>query len=173
DSNPIAHYLQVLADKTGSLIAAAARAGVIFSGAPDEYEEAVREFGERVGIAFQLIDDVIDLSPNPKVTGKVPGTDLRAGVLTLPLLKLRERAASNPADAELVQRIEDELVGVDDPAKGVELVAALRAHEVTAETLEEAKRWARDAADALAPLPNGSVKKALIRFTETVVERSS
>ncbi|MFM6974798.1 MAG: polyprenyl synthetase family protein, partial [Agromyces sp.] len=171
--DPVAHYLQVLADKTGSLIAAAARAGVVFSGADDAYEQAALQFGERVGIAFQLIDDVIDLSPSPGVTGKVPGTDLRAGVVTLPLLKLRERSASNAADAALLQRIETELVGATDAASGAEIVAELREHEVTAETLAEAKRWARDAAFALDPLPDGSVKKALIRFTETVVERTS
>lgn len=172
DADPVEHYLQVLADKTGSLIAAAARAGVIFSNAPAELETPVTEFGERVGIAFQLIDDVIDLSADPGTTGKVPGTDLRAGVVTLPLLKLRERAASNPADAALLARIESELVGNEDPTSGLDIVAQLRAHEVTAETLTEAKRWAHSAAEALDPLPAGSVKKALIRFTETVVERS-
>lgn len=172
DADPVEHYLQVLADKTGSLIAAAARAGVIFSNAPKEFETPVTEFGERVGVAFQLVDDVIDLSPNPVKTGKVPGTDLRAGVATLPLLKLRERAASVSADAALLARIESELVGNDDATSGLDIVAELRAHEVTAETLAEATRWAHHAAEALEPLPAGSVKKALIRFTETVVERS-
>ena len=171
--DPVEFYYQVLADKTGSLIAAAARAGVIFSNAPTEYEQPALEFGERIGIAFQLVDDVIDLSANAAETGKVPGTDLRAGVVTLPLLKLRERAASNADDAALLARIETELVGNLDPATGDDIVTALREHMVTAETLAEAKRWANDAADALSPLPDGSVKKALIRFTETVVERTS
>ena len=171
-ADPVAHYIQVLADKTGSLIAAAARAGVLFSGAAEEFEQPVVLFGERVGIAFQLIDDVIDLSPDAEETGKVPGTDLRAGVVTLPLLKLRARAEHNAADAALLARIETELIGVEDPALGMDVVAALREHEVTAETLADAKRWAQDAEAALAPLPDGSVKKALIRFTETVVERS-
>ncbi|MGV1034307.1 MAG: polyprenyl synthetase family protein [Microbacteriaceae bacterium] len=170
--DPVAHYIQVLADKTGSLIAAAARSGVVLSQALEAYEQPAVEFGERVGVAFQLIDDVIDLSANADETGKVPGTDLRAGVVTLPLLKLRERAAGNASDAALLARIETELVGSHDPAIGNDIVAALREHEVTAETLAEAKRWAQAAAEALAPLPDGSVKKALIRFTETVVERT-
>lgn len=172
-ADPVAHYLQVLADKTGALIAGAARAGVVFSEAPAELEEPVVQFGERVGVAFQLIDDVIDLSADPIETGKVPGTDLRAGVVTLPLLKLRGRAHSNPADAALLARIENELVGSDDPTTGNDIVAELRAHEVTTHTLDEAAKWARDAAAALEPLPSGSVKNALIRFTETVVERTS
>ena len=72
--DPIAFYLQVLADKTGSLIAAATQGGSIFSNAPDEYEEPLRVYGEKVGVAFQLLDDVIDLSADPAETGKVPGT---------------------------------------------------------------------------------------------------
>ena len=60
--DPIAHYIQVLADKTGSLIAASARLGILLSGAPAEYDEPMRVYGEKVGVAFQLIDDVIDIS---------------------------------------------------------------------------------------------------------------
>lgn len=171
--DPFAHYIQVLSDKTGSLISAAAQGGIVFSNAPEEFEQPAIDFGERVGIAFQLIDDVIDLSPSPAETGKVPGTDLRAGVVTLPLLKLRDRAATHPADADLLARLETELIAQDVAPHGDDLVAELRAHPVTAETLAEAKRWALSAANALEPLPNGSAKNALIRFTETVVERTS
>src|SRR5690606_6744412 len=102
--DPIEHYLQVLADKTGSLIAAAGPVGVIFSDAPEEYQSPVEEFGERIGVAFQLIDDVIDLS-GADVTGKNAGTDLRAGVPTLPLLYLRRLAGDDPDAAELLARI--------------------------------------------------------------------
>lgn len=184
----IQHYLQVLSDKTGSLIAAAAQMGVVFSGAPAEYEQPVVTFGEKVGIAFQLVDDVIDLSAGGEETGKNPGTDLRAGVATLPLLKLRERAVSDPASAALLARLEREVIGGDPGADGPGAggpgaggadaglsgaVAELRDHEVTKQTLEEAHRWTREAVAAIAPLPAGPVKKALTRFAETVVERSS
>ena len=108
--DPMAHYLQVLADKTGSLIATAARMGVMFSNAPAEYADPVMEYGERIGVAFQLIDDVIDLSPKADRTGKRAGTDLRAGVVTMPLLLLRARAQTEAADAELLARI-DALTG--------------------------------------------------------------
>ncbi|HLP22741.1 MAG TPA: polyprenyl synthetase family protein [Microbacteriaceae bacterium] len=172
ESDPVAHYLQVLADKTGSLISAAARAGIVFSEAPAEFEQPVVEFGERVGVAFQLVDDVIDLSPNPNVTGKVPGTDLRAGVVTLPLLKLRALAATDVDAARLSERIDAEVFGTEDPGRGSDVVAELREHPVTAETLLEARRWAHAAADAISVLPDGSVKKALVRFTETVLERT-
>jgi heptaprenyl diphosphate synthase len=191
--DPIAHYIQVLADKTGSLIAAAAQSGIVFSGADPAFEKPIVQFGEKIGVAFQLIDDVIDLSPQPEETGKVPGTDLRAGVVTLPLLRLAELAKSDGASADLLDRIERDVIVIANPVDGFDphdtntlasrivpsketvdaIVAELRTHEATRATLAEAHRWARDAVTALAPLPQGSVKKALTRFAETIVERQS
>lgn len=190
--DPISHYMQVLADKTGSLIASAAQSGVVFSGADPGFEAPVVAFGEKIGVAFQLIDDVIDLSPQPEETGKVPGTDLRAGVVTLPLLRLAAFAKTDAASADLLARIRrDVIVGqrvdagdaldtntlasriVPSRATVDAIVAELREHEATRATLAEAHRWAHDAVAALAPLPEGSVKKALTRFAETIVERRS
>jgi heptaprenyl diphosphate synthase len=171
--DPIAHYIQVLADKTGSLIAAAAEVGVIFSNAPAEYRAPIVDFGERIGVAFQLIDDVIDLSSQSDDTGKVAGTDLRSGVATLPLLYLRRLATTDAEAAALLARIEADIA---EPAKANDLQGAiveLREHAVTRQTLDEAHRWSRDAVAALAPLPEGPVKKALTRFAETIVERSN
>lgn len=175
--DPIQHYLQVLSDKTGSLIATAAEVGVIFSDADTAYIEPLRTFGEKVGVAFQLIDDIIDLSSEIEATGKQAGTDLRSGVSTLPLLYLRREALTNSDAQELLTRLERglqaEFYGEGDEAELAAAIAELREHPVTAETLEEARRWARDAVDALAPLPEGPVKKALTRFAETIVERSN
>lgn len=175
--NPVEHYLQVLADKTGSLIATAAEVGVIFSNAPAEYTKPVREFGEKVGVAFQLIDDVIDLSAETGKTGKKAGTDLRSGVATLPLLYLRELAVTNSDAAELLTRIERDVnanfYGEGDEDAIDAAVTELREHSVTKKTLDEARRWGREAVEALAPLPDGPVKKALTRFAESVVERSN
>src|SRR5690625_1197700 len=83
--DPIEHYLGVLADKTGSLIAASAHYGALFSGAPQPAVDAAVEYAEKVGVAFQLADDVIDLVSDADTTGKTPGTDLREGVATTPL----------------------------------------------------------------------------------------
>ncbi len=177
DEDPIAHYIQVLADKTGSLIAAAAQVGVIFSNAADEYRQPVEEFGERIGVAFQLIDDVIDLSSQAEQTGKSQGTDLRSGVATLPLLYLRELARTDHDAAELLGRIDSEVnkayYGEGDEAALRTAIDELRAHQVTERTLSEAHRWAREAVEALAPLPEGPVKKALSKFADSIVERSS
>ncbi|MGF3057037.1 polyprenyl synthetase family protein [Microbacterium sp. YY-01] len=174
DDDPIDFYIQVLADKTGSLIAAATQSGVIFSNAPSEYEEPMRVYGEKVGVAFQLLDDVIDLSANPDDTGKVPGTDLRAGVPTMPSLLL---AAQTDADSRaLAARIDDGVARIaDGEDAGIldEPLADLREHAVTERTMVLARRWTQDAIDALAPLPDGAVRDALTRFATTLADRSS
>jgi heptaprenyl diphosphate synthase len=169
----IEFYLQVLADKTGSLIAAAAESGIIFSNAPEEYEDPLRIFGEKVGVAFQLLDDVIDLSGDAEETGKVPGTDLRAGVPTMPMLLLR--AETDEASRALVARIDAGVVQVAagvDPAILDDDITALREHAATQRTRELAHEWADSAIAALAPLPRGPVREALRRFAEAVSDRS-
>ena len=171
--DPIEHYIQVLADKTGSLIAAAAEIGVLLSNAPQEYRAPVVKFGERIGVAFQLVDDIIDLSAEFETTGKVAGTDLRSGVATLPLLYLRRLADSDVDAAALLARIDNNIADGGDDSDFELAVAELRNHEVTAQTLAEAHRWSRSAVDALAPLPEGPVKKALTRFADSIVERTN
>ena len=175
--DPIEHYLGVLADKTGSLIATAAESGVRFSGADPALIPAVRAFGERVGIAFQLADDVIDITDASATTGKVPGTDLRAGVATMPVLLLRRDAERDPAAAALLARLGVADASASSSAKGdsefLAAVAELRAHEVTARTIAEAHRWARAAVDALDPLPAGPVRRALTEFAERVADREA
>jgi heptaprenyl diphosphate synthase len=86
--DPLAHYLQVVADKTGSLIATSARFGAMTSGASNEVIETVTSFGEKIGVAFQLADDVIDITSDSKESGKTPGTDLLEGVPTLVTLNV-------------------------------------------------------------------------------------
>jgi len=164
----VAHYIQVLADKTGSLIAAAAEMGIMFGGADESFREPVREYGERIGVAFQLIDDVIDLQSDSATSGKTPGTDLLAGVPTLPTLYLRQDAATDAASAELMARVdsvtEETLAAV---------VKDLGQHPATSRAYAEARRWADDAIASLAPLPNTSAKQAMIAFAEAVVDRQN
>ena len=164
--DPIEHYLQVLADKTGSLIAASAELGVVYGDGPDEYRQPLRVYGEKVGVAFQLIDDVIDILSDE--SGKTPGTDLRAGVPTLPTLLLRAQAATDPKAQELVEIID---AGLEEDAQLAKAVELLRAHPALEEAYQTAKQWADDAVLALAPLPDSPVKDALRVFAEAVVER--
>lgn len=172
--DPAGFYLQVLSDKTGSLIAAAAQAGVIFANGPSEFEESMVVFGEKAGVAFQLLDDVIDLSPDPDETGKVPGTDLRAGVPTMPYLLLGQR--TDAASLELHSRIDEGVARIADgadPAILDDALAELRGHEATEATLDLANAWSSEAVEALEPLPDGPVREALTRFAQAVADRSS
>lgn len=167
-------YLQVLADKTGALIACAARMGALMGDAPREFLDPVTEYGEKIGLAFQLVDDVIDLSPATADTGKVAGTDLRAGVTTLPLLLLKQAAVSDPAAADLLQRIEtgvQQIAAGGDPHLLDAEVAELYAHGVTEQTAAKATQVAHSAVEALDPLPRGSVKAALTKLADTIVTR--
>ena len=164
--DPIAHYLQVLSDKTGSLIAASAELGVVYGDAPDEYREPLRSYGEKVGVAFQLIDDVIDILSDE--SGKTPGTDLRAGVPTLPTLLLRAQQDTDPKAKELVEIID---AGLEDDAQLARAVELLRAHPALEQAYQTARQWADEAVLALAPLPDSPVKDALRVFAEAVVER--
>ena len=170
DEDPIAHYIDVLADKTGSLIAASAQFGVMFSGADPALVEPVRIFGEKVGIAFQLADDIIDLTTTGSQSGKTPGTDLRERVPTLPVLYVRAAAEKGDAEAVRIVGLLDADLSSDEALETAR--AALAAHPVTDEARAEAVRWSQAAKDALAPLPEGIVKDSLFEFADSVVSRS-
>ncbi len=166
--DPYEHYLQVIADKTGSLVAAAARLGGLFGGAAPETTRSLREYGEAVGIAFQLADDVIDITADPAASGKTPGTDLREGVPTLPVLLLRRAAEQDPEARAVLTRVQGDLSG---DAELAEAVAALVAHPVTEESWAIAQGWADKAKAAIGPLPESTVKSALLNFADAVVDR--
>lgn len=169
DEDPVEHYLSVIADKTGSLVAASGQLGAIFAGVPEEHQNVMLDYGEKVGIAFQLADDVIDVTGLKQVSGKSPGTDLREGVPTLPVLLLRKAAARGDATANSVLELVDGDLSGDDALAAA--VSALRAHPATAESWTVARQWSSDAIAALAPLPDGIVKTALASFAEAVVDR--
>jgi heptaprenyl diphosphate synthase len=168
--DPVEHYLQVLGDKTGSLIATAGRFGAMFAGCSDDVIEIMVSYGERVGVAFQLADDVIDLASDTGESGKTPGTDLREGVPTLPVLLVRRAAAEGDEEAlGIVAMLDSDLS--DDAALAV-AVQALGRHPATAAARDEATRWAQDAVAVLAPLPESPAKQALRTFAEAVVDRT-
>jgi len=164
--DPVAHYLRVLADKTGSLIGTSGRFGAMLSGADESATEILTRYGERIGIAFQLSDDLLDVLSDSVESGKTPGTDLREGVPTLPVLLLRR--AARPEDRELLAALD----GTLDDAALAATVAALRSHPVMAEARAEVQRWADDARATLGPLPDVPAKAALDSLCDFVVRRT-
>lgn len=165
--DPVKHHLGVLADKTGSLIATAGRFGAMFGGCNPEVISTMKSFGEQIGVAFQLADDLVDIGDQPGVTGKTPGTDLREGVLTMPaLLVLR---SDQPGDERLRELLSRPIPDDEEHAEALEL---LRAHAAVAQARDIARGWADDARRTLEPLPSGPVRQALVDLCDYVVTRS-
>jgi heptaprenyl diphosphate synthase len=161
----VEHYLAVLADKTGALIAAACRLGGRLAGAPAEVVEALTEYGERVGRAFQLGDDLLDITADTAVAGKAPGGDLRAGVRTLPVLYLLRRGGPDAA------RVAAVLDGDHDDRSVAEALDLLRASPALAEARRAAQADVDAAKAALAALPPWPVRVALEEVADRVLDR--
>jgi heptaprenyl diphosphate synthase len=166
--DPLAHYLDVVAGKTGSLIATSARYGARFGGATPEVEAALTSYGEIVGSAFQLSDDILDIASESGESGKTPGTDLREGVPTLPVLMAQ--ASTDPADARLLELLAGDL---SDDAPHAEALGLLRKHPALDEARAYVVARADEAKAHLTALPAGPVREALEAFADIVAVRST
>ncbi|MCF3103326.1 polyprenyl synthetase family protein [Streptomyces roseoverticillatus] len=169
--DPIDHYLDVLAGKTGSLVAVSGRYGAMMSGADERTVDILTHYGERLGIAFQLADDVLDIASDSHESGKTPGTDLREGIATLPVLHLRAQAAAtgSAADLELCEMLDGDLT---DDALHAEVLRRLRVHPALEQARRDTVRYAEEARSTLAPLPDCYAKAALENLCDAVVHRA-
>lgn len=166
--DPLEHYLKVVADKTGSLIAASARYGGMVSGAPADITDTVTLFGEKIGVAFQLADDVIDIASESNQSGKTPGTDLREGVLTLVTLNVMK--STDLADRELQQLLSAPIV---DEVTVQQVLGELRNHKAFGESRGQLNAIAKQARAALGPLPICDATSALMSLCDAVIDRSA
>jgi heptaprenyl diphosphate synthase len=166
--DPLEHYLAVVADKTGSLIAASARFGAMVSGAPNEIKETLTVFGEKIGVAFQLVDDVIDIASESFESGKTPGTDLREGVPTL--VTLNVIAMNRPEDVELIALLK---APIKDETTVQEVIKTLRAHPALELSRQQMLQYAQDARTALGPLPVNDVTGALYALCDAIIDRTA
>ena len=164
--DPLRHYLDVIADKTGSLIAASTVFGGMVCGAPQDVLAALAAYGEEIGLVFQLSDDLLDIASDD--SGKTPGTDLREGVPTLPVLLLR--ASATAEDARLLELTSRPL---HEEAEVAEALTLLRAHPVMDEARAEVARRAELARGYLSVLPAGSARDALSALCDQVAFRSA
>ena len=165
---PLAHYMQVVADKTGSLISASARFGAMVSGAPNEIKETLTVFGEKIGIAFQLADDIIDIASESHESGKTPGTDLREGIPTLVTLNVMNSTDSK--DRALIKLLK---APIKDEAVVAQVLKELRTHDAIAQSRAQLLDIARDARTALGPLPGNDVTGALFSLCDAIIDRSA
>jgi heptaprenyl diphosphate synthase len=166
--DPMQHYLSVVADKTASLIATCARFGALLAGANESVVDELTRFGERIGVAFQLSDDLLDIASDSTESGKTPGTDLREGVPTLPVL--HALASSDPADARLQELLRSDLT--DDTLHG-EALALLRAHPAMDRSRADLQVWADEARAVLAPLPECPARELLEYLCDVVISRTA
>ncbi|MEV0780360.1 polyprenyl synthetase family protein [Streptomyces sp. NPDC050433] len=169
--DPVSHYLDVLAGKTGALFAVSGRFGALTSGADEAVIDILTQYGERLGVAFQLADDVLDIASDSHESGKTPGTDLREGIPTLPVLLLRAQAQAHgrPEDVELVRLLDGDL---SDDARHAEVLRRLRAHPALEQARRDTVRYAEEARTALGPLPECYAKSALLELCDAVVHRA-
>jgi heptaprenyl diphosphate synthase len=160
----VEHYLGVVADKTASLIATSGRLGAMLAGGSPAVVDVLDRFGALIGVAFQLSDDLLDVAAESRESGKTPGTDLREGIATLPVLLA---AADDPA----LHRV---LTGdLSHPEALKAALARLRAHPVMDRARGILADWADDARAALGPLPPGPARSALETLCDVVVSRTS
>ncbi len=162
------HYLNVVADKTASLISASARYGAMISGADVKIMDALTKFGEEIGTVFQLADDIIDIASDSKESGKTPGTDLREGVPTLVTLFILE--STDPADAELKKLLS---APIKDEAVIAQTILKLRSHSALTKSRELVAGYGRSAQKHLEILPEGPAKAALVGLSQAVISRTS
>ncbi|MHA6623247.1 polyprenyl synthetase family protein [Pseudonocardia sp. DLS-67] len=166
--DPVRHYLAVIAEKTGSLIATSGRYGGMFSGCAPEHVEALRRFGSAIGTAFQISDDVIDIASPSDSSGKIPGTDLREGVHTLPMLyALQDTGPDVDRLGTLLSR------PITDDAEVDEALELLRTGRGLARARDVLADQAATARAELGKLPSCPATEALASLTTYVVDRTA
>jgi heptaprenyl diphosphate synthase len=166
-ADPLEHYLHVVADKTGSLIATSARFGAMLAGANQSHIETLTNFGEKIGIAFQLADDVIDIASDSSQSGKTPGTDLKEGVPTLVTLQIMR--SNRPEDAELKALLAKPM----DDATVAQVIPRIRTHQALKDARTQLHQLADEAKSLLTSLPQGSARSALENLCHAIVDRTA
>jgi heptaprenyl diphosphate synthase len=173
--DPLDHYMHVITEKTGSLIATSGQFGALFSGAPAEIADQIAAACEQLGVAWQLSDDVIDIASDTAQSGKTPGTDLRQGVRTLPVLYAL-RSLTQPAlrqsaaDARLRWLLED--ADLTDEALLTEALTLLRGHHALKESRADVLNWVHEARTSIESLPDSPARGAFLAMCDFVEKRT-
>jgi heptaprenyl diphosphate synthase len=167
-ADALVHYLDVVAGKTGSLIAASGHLGALLAGAEPAVVATLTSACEKIGIAFQLSDDILDVVSESEESGKTPGTDLREGVHTLPTLHVLR--STDAADARLCELLTSDLT---DDARHAEALALLRANPAMDRARADLRQWVDDARAELMTLPELPAREAFIALCDYVLTRTS
>jgi heptaprenyl diphosphate synthase len=188
--DPLDFYMYVITEKTGSLIATSGRFGALFSGAPAEVADQIAAACEQIGVAWQLSDDVIDIASDSSQSGKTPGTDLRQGVRTLPVLyalrsvgqsgsaqsgsahsvPAQSGSAQSPADARLRWLLDE--ADLTDEALLAEALTLLRGHHAMKESRADVLNWVQEARASISALPDSPARAAFLALCDFVEKRT-
>jgi heptaprenyl diphosphate synthase len=171
DADPVQHHLRVISDKTGSLIGTAARFGAMYSGASPDITEALAMYGDTIGVAFQLSDDLLDIASESEASGKTPGTDLREGIPTLPVLFA---LADEATDANTIRLRELLRPGpITEDARVLEALDLLRESTALKRARETVRGYAERSRAQLAGLPDVPARRALESLADFIADRSA
>jgi heptaprenyl diphosphate synthase len=168
--DPLDFYMYVITEKTGSLIATSGQFGALFSGAPGQIADRIAVACEQLGVAWQLSDDVIDVASDSAQSGKTPGTDLRQGVRTLPVLYALRSAVTTPADARL-RWLLDEADLTQHPLLD-EALGLLRGHHAMKESRADVLHWLLGARNEIMALPDTPARAAFLALCDFVEKRT-
>jgi octaprenyl-diphosphate synthase len=163
-----AAYLNVISCKTAQLFAAACRIGAVVTERPMVEEDALETFGLNLGIAFQLIDDVLDYSAKQAQLGKTIGDDFREGKITLPIILAFRRGSGE--ERTFWRRTLEDLEQTDNDLD--QALAYLEKHNALTDTVERARHYGAIARDALGIFPDNPEKKALTHLIEFCIDRA-
>jgi heptaprenyl diphosphate synthase len=167
--DPLAHYMQVIEDKTGSLIATSGRFGALFAGASSDLVEQIADACMRIGVAWQLSDDVIDLASSPEESGKPEGTDLKQGVRTLPVLYALQAPSASADDVRLRELLT--LGELTDPELHAEALSLLRKSPAMEQARRTVRNWIGGALDVVLALPDVPARAAFESLCDFVITR--
>ncbi|MEO9465401.1 polyprenyl synthetase family protein [Sulfitobacter pontiacus] len=162
-------YLQVVRGKTAALFSAATQVGGVIAAAPDAQVQALFDYGDALGIAFQIVDDLLDYQGDPNATGKNIGDDFRERKLTLPVIKAI--AKGDAAERDFWTRTIEK--GKQEDGDLEHALSLLNAHGTLDETKAEALAWAEQAKTALNTLPDHELTQMLRDLADYVVARIS
>lgn len=159
----VEHYMQVIEEKTGVLIASACYLGALHSGASEEHIDALYKLGGIIGVVFQIVDDIIDIYSAPDDSGKTPGTDLREGVFTLPVLLAMEE--DSDAGRELSVMLTGPLTEEKDVERALQLLEESNGRARTLDVVREYLGRADEQFDRLPQIPATDALRRLGEFT--------
>lgn len=169
--DPLDHYMHVITEKTGSLIATSGRFGAMFSGLPNEKADLISDVCLRIGVAWQLSDDILDIASTSTESGKAQGTDLRQGVRTLPVLYALRGTSAEPESVRLRELLS--LRDLHDEPLHAEALELLRVSPALEQARETVRSWISDARDLLAQLPDLPARAAFQSLCDFVNTRTA